>query len=260
MTALYNEIDPFAAAWLRELIKEKLIAPGEVWEDDIRDIRPSDLWGFTQCHFFAGIGVWSYALRRAGWPDTRPIWTGSCPCQPHSAAAAERKLGFADPRDLWPTQFELIRAERPIAFFGEQVDDSAAWIDRAANDFEREGFAFGAFDLPACAAGAPNERMRTFIVADTNSAGRGEQGRPVTVGAELLAVERSGGSAFFGDHRETGELGRIRRVKPGVRVLVNGAAARVGRLRGYGNAINAEAAIGFIEAYIETRYPTVDAC
>ena len=28
MTAYYNEIDLFAAAWLRELIKEGLIAPG----------------------------------------------------------------------------------------------------------------------------------------------------------------------------------------------------------------------------------------
>jgi hypothetical protein len=33
----------------------------------------------TQCHFFAGIGVWSYALRLAGWPDDRPVWTGLLP-------------------------------------------------------------------------------------------------------------------------------------------------------------------------------------
>lgn len=30
MTAYYNEIDPFAAEWLRELIKAGHIAPGEV--------------------------------------------------------------------------------------------------------------------------------------------------------------------------------------------------------------------------------------
>jgi DNA (cytosine-5)-methyltransferase 1 len=40
---------------------------------------PTTSVGYTQCHFFAGIGVWSYALRRAGWPDDREVWTGSCP-------------------------------------------------------------------------------------------------------------------------------------------------------------------------------------
>jgi DNA (cytosine-5)-methyltransferase 1 len=77
--AYYNEIDPFAAAWLRELIKAGLIADGEVDERSIELVRPDDLRGFTQCHFFAGIGGWSYALRLAGWPDDRDVWTGSCP-------------------------------------------------------------------------------------------------------------------------------------------------------------------------------------
>jgi DNA (cytosine-5)-methyltransferase 1 len=64
--AYYNEIDEFAAQWLRNLIGEGLIAPGEVDTRSIEDVHPDDLRGFTQCHFFAGIGVWSYALRRAG--------------------------------------------------------------------------------------------------------------------------------------------------------------------------------------------------
>lgn len=80
--AYYNEIDPFAAAWLEELVRAGHIAPGEVDTRSIEDVCPSDLRGFTQCHFFAGIGVWSYALRLAGWPDDRQVWTGSCPCFP----------------------------------------------------------------------------------------------------------------------------------------------------------------------------------
>lgn len=56
MTAYYNEIDPFAAAWLRQLIKAGLIADGEVDERSITEIQPADLVGFDQCHFFAGIG------------------------------------------------------------------------------------------------------------------------------------------------------------------------------------------------------------
>ena len=56
MSAYYNEHDRFAAAWLRELIKEKLIADGEVDERSITEVRPEDVKRFTQCHFFAGIG------------------------------------------------------------------------------------------------------------------------------------------------------------------------------------------------------------
>jgi len=66
MTAYYNEIDPYAAQWLRNLIAAGHIAPGEVDTRSILDVSPSDLTGFTQCHFFAGIGVWSHALRRGG--------------------------------------------------------------------------------------------------------------------------------------------------------------------------------------------------
>ncbi len=84
--AYYNEIDPYAAQWLRNLIAAGHIAPGDVDERSIEDVHPDDLKHYTQCHFFAGIGVWSLALRRAGWPDDRPVWTGSCPCQPFSAA------------------------------------------------------------------------------------------------------------------------------------------------------------------------------
>ena len=64
MSAYYNEFDPFAAAWLRNLIAQGLIAPGDVDERSIKDVSPDDLRGYTQCHFFAGIGGWSYAARQ----------------------------------------------------------------------------------------------------------------------------------------------------------------------------------------------------
>ncbi len=92
MTAYYNELDPYAAQWLRNLIAAGHIADGVVDERSIEDVRPSDLKGFTQCHFFAGIGVWSYALRNAGLSDDRPVWTGSCPCQ--LSARQARELGL----------------------------------------------------------------------------------------------------------------------------------------------------------------------
>ena len=166
MASYYNEIDPFAAAWLRELIKAGLIAPGEVDERDIRDVRPDDLRGFVQCHFFAGIGVWSYALRNAGWSDDRPVWTGSCPCQPFSAAG--KRGGTADERHLWPHWHHLIRECRPAIVFGEQVasKDGLGWLDLVHADLEGTGYAVGAADLCAAGVGAPHIRQRLWFVGE----------------------------------------------------------------------------------------------
>ena len=173
MSAFYNEKDPFAAAWLRELIKAGEIAPGVVDDRDVRDIRPDELVGFTQCHFFAGIGGWPYALRFAGWPDDRPVWTASLPCQPHSAAG--RGKGFADERHLWPHFFHLVEQCRPVTVFGEQVASplGLAWLDLVSADMEGAGYAFWPVDLCAAGVGAPNLRQRLWFVADTEGIGGG---------------------------------------------------------------------------------------
>ncbi len=130
--AYYNEIDPFAAAWLRELIKAGHIAPGDVDERSIAEVQPRDLDGYTQCHFFAGIAIWSYALRQARYPDDLRVWTGSCPCQPFSAAG--KRKGFADERHLWPEWFRLIKACKPPLIFGEQVSEAVGTSDHQVAD------------------------------------------------------------------------------------------------------------------------------
>lgn len=165
MPAYYNEIEPYAAAWLRNLIAAGLIAPGDVDERSIVDVRPDDLAGFTQCHFFAGLGGWSYALRLAGWPDGRPVWTGSCPCQPFSAAG--KGGGFADERHLWPSWLHLIRECGPSEIFGEQVasKDGLGWLDLVQADLEGSGYACGAVDFCAAGVGAPHIRQRQWWVA-----------------------------------------------------------------------------------------------
>jgi site-specific DNA-cytosine methylase len=169
--AYYNEHDAFAAAWLRELIKAGLISDGEVDERDIQQVEPGDLRGFTQCHFFAGIGVWSYALRNAGWPDDLAVWTGSCPCQGFSASG--KRGGFSDQRHLWPAWFRLIAECRPDTVFGEQVasKDGLAWFDVVSADLEGAGYAVGAADTCAAGFGAPHIRSRLYFVADTERRG-----------------------------------------------------------------------------------------
>ena len=173
MSAYYNEIDKNAAAWLRELIKHGHIAHGVVDERSISDVKPNELVGFTQCHFFAGIGGWSLALRKAGWSDDRPVWTGSCPCQPFSAAGA--RSGMSDERHLWPHWHHLINQCRPATIFGEQVasKDGLGWLDLVSSDMEATGYAFAAADLCAAGVGAPHIRQRLWFVgmADADDCG-----------------------------------------------------------------------------------------
>lgn len=222
MTAYYNEIDPFAAQWLRNLIDAGHIAPGVVDTRSIEEVTAGDVRGFTQCHFFAGIGVWSYALRRAGWPDNRPVWTGSCPCQPFSVSGSRR--GFDDPRHLWPVWFRLIAQCRPGAVFGEQVAsrDGLDWFDAVQNDLENAGYACAAADLCAAGVGAPHIRQRLYWVAD----------------ADLQYESAAGNAARAGEPGRCGEIVG----------LGNSNVARLEGLVGNGSAAGWEGATGSVAA------------
>lgn len=251
MTALYNEPDPYAAQWLRNLIAAGHIAPGVVDERSISDIKPSELDGYTQCHFFAGIGVWSYALRRAGWPDNRPIWTGSCPCQPFSIGGAG--CGFADERHLWPHFHWLIEQRRPSVVIGEQVasKDGLEWLDLVSSDLEGAGYAFAASDL--CAAGfeAAHIRQRLYWIGantrnvrmprpcPTRSVGESGQRGPCSE-MDLQQIIESP----FSPGRDWPQ--------PLIRKGVDAFTGWVGRLRAYGNALDAETATQFCSAVIDT--------
>jgi DNA (cytosine-5)-methyltransferase 1 len=166
MTAFYNEHDPLAAAWLRELIRLGHIAPGVVDERNIQQLREVDLGGFTQVHLFAGIGGWSLALRLAGWPDDRPVWTGSCPCQPFSSAGKQK--GAKDARHLWPWMRHLVFRWRPAISFGEQVASGLGrqWLAGVRANLETLGYAVGAADLCAAGVAAPHIRQRLWWFAD----------------------------------------------------------------------------------------------
>ena len=180
MAAYYNEFDHAAAHILRELIALDVIAPGEVDTRSIKEVQPDDLKGFTQCHFFAGGGLWSVAARLAGWPDDEPLWTGSCPCQPFSAAG--KGGGTDDPRHLWPDFHRLISARRPPVVMGEQVAGAAGygWFDGVRADLAGEGFASRTVDFPACSVDAPHQRNRLYWLAMDDGTGSGRSGRAGT--------------------------------------------------------------------------------
>lgn len=280
MSAYYNEIDPFAAQWLRNLIDADLIAPGDVDERSITEIKPNELQGYTQCHFFAGIGVWSYALRRAGWPDKAEVWTGSCPCQPFSVTGKRR--GIEDERHLWPVWRELIRECSPAIIFGEQVagKDALNWFDDVQNDLEASSYAIGSADLCAAGVGAPHIRSRLYFVAERlGYSGCKSSKRKTRKLPEKKAESRgSWGKDGYNNHRhsnagkvsglnEPGPVngfwrnadwlkctdGNFRPVMPQSFPMADGSATRVGRIRAYGNAICAEVATGFISAYLDTN-------
>lgn len=166
----YNEFDPYAAEWLRNLIAAGCLPAGDVDERSIVDVAPSDLAGYTQCHFFAGIGGWPLAARIAGWPDDQELWTGSPPCQPFSVAGKGKAQ--ADDRHLWPHMFRLARSRRPAVLMGEQVAAAVGknWLDGVFADLEGIGYACGAAVVPACAVDAPHRRDRLWFVAERDGA------------------------------------------------------------------------------------------
>lgn len=288
MTAYYNEIDSYCVQWLKNLIAEGLIAPGDVDDRPIQEVKPDDLKGYTQCHFFAGIAGWSYALRLAGWDDDRPVWTGSCPCQPFSSAGL--KQGASDERHLWPAFFELISELRPPAIFGEQVAGKLGveWVTAVRLDLEALGYACGIADLPAASVGSPQKRQRLFWVADArngNSARveKSENDDPKHE-KEKRSYGKPGGSSSIDNislcdphesglqrrEYEFGERsgkfsawegvsfvrcfdGKARPVKPGIFPMANGVPGRVGKLRAYGNAIVPQVAAVFIKSFMEVE-------
>jgi DNA (cytosine-5)-methyltransferase 1 len=240
----YNEWEPYSAAWLRNLIEAGLLPAGDVDERDIREIKGSDLDGYGQCHFFAGIGGWPLALALAGWPADAPVWSGSCPCQPFSVAGS--RMGEEDERHLWPDFARLIGECRPTVVFGEQVASAygRTWLSRVRADLEELGYGVGAADLCAAGIGAPHIRQRLWWVGNAYSEGpQGRGGRP-----EQGAGERSPWTPSITIPCLDG---KARRIEPGIMPLAHGVSGRVGQIRAYGNAIVPQVAAEFVKAYMD---------
>lgn len=250
MTAYYNEWDKDAAAWLRELIAMELIPAGDVDERSIADVGATDLVGYRQCHFFAGIGGWPLGFRLAGVPDDYPAWSASVPCPDYSVASNAHggAKGQAGSRHQWPHVRRLARECRPAKIVGEQVASAIGWgwWDEVAMDLEAEGYAAAQTVLRGNAFGADHERRRIYWVADASSQGlqgsehhgrlpvAAEQalakyGNPLAAGRRALDADRS---HLLPRHGVSLKLDR-------------------GAIKGFGNAVIPQVAQAFLECVME---------
>src|SRR5208337_2861057 len=313
----YNEFDPFAADWLRELIKTGEIPEGDVDDRSITEVQAKEIQDYTQCHFFAGIGGWALALKQAGWGD-KPIWTGSCPCQPFSSAGQQK--GLKDERHLWPAFYSLISECKPTIVFGEQVATAIGkgWLDVVFGDLEREKYSCGAVVFGAHSVGGPHIRQRLYWLGDSqysrplphqstrenrwfvrgssedgNSSGLSDSASPRPQRSARTSIPeqarnefkqrednrnerqtsvRSSNSSIAGRGRGTTlpqgkgfwknwewlsfRDSKRRPIEPGTFPLAHGIPQRVGRLRGYGNALCVPSAQAFIESYLGVKNGT----
>lgn len=245
MAAYYNENNAYAAQWLRNLIAAGHIAAGDVDCRSIEDVHPDELRGYAQCHFFAGIGGWPYALRLAGVPDDVPVWTGSCPCQPFSTAGNQR--GKQDERHLWPVWYKLINQCRPASVFGEQVASTIAleWLDDVFDGLENAGYACAAANLCAAGVGAPHIRQRMYWMAYSNSArlegwrGKWKSPDKWPAWSDSVAIQCRDGKRRIAPPPESGIL-----------PMADELPHRVEQIRAYGNAIVPQVAAEFVMAAI----------
>lgn len=249
MKIYYNEFDKKKCVYLSRLMRDGLIPKGEIDERPIQQVRPSDIVGFDQCHFFAGIGVWAAVISASSFARTSGVWTGSCPCQPYSRAGKIKANN--DERHLLPVWARLIEKSKPSIVFGEQVENAIAhgWLDEAFSDLENQGYACAAAVLQAASVSAAHERARLFFGCDA--------GRIRLTPAERLQCDHICKEA---KHKSRNVLSRMVSTcswdnfesASDFCILDDGAAGNVGLFHAIGDAIVFDVALEFVEAFGDT--------
>ncbi|WP_432769819.1 DNA cytosine methyltransferase [Sphingopyxis sp.] len=151
-TVCYVEREAHAAATLVARMADSALDSAPIW-DDLKsfDGRP--------------------------WRGRVHILSAGYPCQPFTVSGLRR--GAADPRHLWPDVSRIIDEARPRAVFLENVEGHVdLGLAEVASDIARLGYRAKAGLFSAAEAGARHRRHRLFIMAYSDSVGRGALPRP----------------------------------------------------------------------------------
>jgi site-specific DNA-cytosine methylase len=148
----YVEIEAFAIANLVNKMENGLIPPAPIY---------TDLKTFP-AHLFR---------------DRVDLITGGYPCQPFSAAG--QRKGADDPRHLWPFIRRHIDSIRPLRCFFENVEGHISLgLREVIDDLEGAGYSATWGIFSAAEVGAPHQRKRVYIMANSISAGVWDNDRP----------------------------------------------------------------------------------
>ena len=164
------EIESFAVANLVSKMEAGLMDPAPIWTD----------------------------LKTFPWESFRDrvdILTGGYPCQPFSAAG--KRLGTDDPRHLWPFIANGIRLLRPKLCFFENVEGHISLgLREVIGELESMGYkvSWGIFSAAEC--GAPHQRKRVFILANSSS-----QRSPSGISGQESRYERAAREFDDGGHQ-----------------------------------------------------------
>ncbi len=164
-TAYYNEIDPFAAAWLRNLIDAGCIAPGVVDTRSIEEVTANDL---KDSHSAISSPGSASGLTPCGAPDGLTVApSGQVPAPASHSASQENAGNSTTPATCGHMVLPCI-AVPPSRYLGEQVasKDGLAWFDVVQLNLEEAEYAVAVVNLCAAGIGAPHIRQRLFWVAD----------------------------------------------------------------------------------------------
>lgn len=192
-------------------------------------------------------------------PGTIELISGGFPCQPFSVAG--KRKGTEDDRDLWPEMFRIISDIRPTWVVGENVANFAKMeLDRTLFDLESIGYEARAFVLPALSVGAPHQRLRTFIVANSNSKRR-------------IRMDESKKNRRFGEFTSSADWQKRQEARwnnannvlaSGARVLADsdsrvqrnddGISEGVDRLKALGNAVVPQQVLPIFEAIMDQEF------
>ena len=178
-TVCYVEREAFAVANLVAAIQHGIMDDAPIWSD-LRTFRGKP------------------------WRGQVDWLVGGIPCQPHSTAG--KRLGAGDERDLWPAAARIIQEVRPSGVFLENVPGIARYYHgRIKPDLRAMGYRIEEGLFSAAEVGAPQVRVRLFILAHSGSDGWGRgsapaQGRPGHDQDAGLLLEGPGGELANANH------------------------------------------------------------